>query len=112
MTRKKPIEKKGKQFDKLKVIKEPTYAPVTELTPELSEKLYTQIMQKIHDQQVAKDHVLGHLKQLKAQIGKYINKHRGNHEARIVVHDMMEILNKKIAKINGVKEQKAGKSKQ
>jgi hypothetical protein len=43
---------------------------VKELTPELSEKLWKGIQQKLHDQRVSKDMVLHHLKQLKAQLGK------------------------------------------
>lgn len=64
-------QKSGNRFDKITIIKEPVLIPVKELTPELS------VTQKIHDQQVAKDHILHHLKQLKAQIGKMKSKYKG-----------------------------------
>lgn len=54
------------------VTKEPKI--VKELTPELADKIYKSVCKAQYDQKVAKEHVLFHLKQLKAQMGKLKSK--------------------------------------
>ena len=43
---------------------------VTELTPELADKIWKSIQRKMYNDRVSKDAVLHHLKQLKAEFGK------------------------------------------
>ena len=72
---------------------------VREFTPELSEKLFKQITQRIYDKQVSKRHVLHHLKQLKAQMGK-AKKDKTKHKYSVdAISLCMEMIDKKIAKI-------------
>ena len=75
---------------------------ITELTPELTQKIYDNITQKMHDEKASKDIVLHHLKQLKAQMGKLKNEwlEYGNISGALGVNDCMEMIDKKIEKIN------------
>ena len=75
--------------------------PVTELTPELSEKLFKQITQRIHDEKVSKEHVLHHLKQLKAQISKRHKSQTYKVLDKFTIDVCLEAIDKKITKING-----------
>jgi hypothetical protein len=76
--------------------------PVKELTPELAKSLYAQIQRRLHNQKVAKQAVLHHLKQLKAQMGKAkSNAHSENDTKRAwAIEDCMEMIDKKIKKVN------------
>lgn len=75
---------------------------VYELTPELSEKLWNQIQQKLHDQNVSKEMVLHHLKQLKSQLGKEYRKNvtdRYEQGYKMGIYATMGAIDKKIEKI-------------
>lgn len=74
---------------------------VKELTPELADKIWKSIEKAQYDNRVSKEKVLHHLKQLKAQMGKYMQTLRGIDE-RCGVQKCMEIIDKKIAKINEI----------
>lgn len=72
---------------------------ITELTPELAKKIWKGIEKRIYDERVDKDHVLHHLKQLKVQIGK-IRSGRNNGYYLEAISDIMQVIDRKIAKIN------------
>lgn len=77
---------------------------VTELTPELADKIWNDIQKKMYDERVSKKAVLHHLKQLKAHIGKLYNSYGGKYtmiDYRKALSDINIIIDKKIAKING-----------
>ncbi len=75
------------------------FLPVTEITPELTDSIFRQIKRRQYDAKVSKEAVLHHLKQLKAQMGKERKQaHTGIRKEAI--RDCMEMIDKKIAKVN------------
>lgn len=73
---------------------------VRELTPELADKIFKSFQKKQYDDKVSKESVLHHLKQLKAQMGKERAKWKGFGLVQCAVDSCMEMIDKKIAKIN------------
>lgn len=73
---------------------------VTELTPELAAKIWRQIERKRYNDKVSKEAVLHNLKQLKAQMGKRL-KISANEDYQMGISTCMDIIDNKIAKING-----------
>lgn len=75
------------------------FSPVTELTPDLADKIFNSHKRRQYDAKVSKEAVLHHLKQLKAQMGKERKQaHTGIRKEAI--RDCMEMIDKKIAKVN------------
>ncbi len=75
------------------------FSPVTELTPDLADKIFNSYKRGQYDAKVSKEAVLHHLKQLKAQMGKERKQaHTGIRKEAI--RDCMEMIDKKIAKVN------------
>lgn len=73
---------------------------VTELTPELADKIFRQIKRKQYDDKVSKETVLHNLKQVKAEMGK-LKKSFEKHQLPIAgINKCMDIITNKIAKIN------------
>jgi len=72
---------------------------ITKLTPELSEKIFRAFKKKQYDDAVSKQVVLHHLKQLKAQMGKELKIYSHNPH-RQIVRNCMNMIDKKIAKVN------------
>lgn len=76
-------------------------------TPEQVDKLWKGIEKKQYDDKVAKDQVLHHLKQLKAEIGKYWRRTNwstaeGNEVQIQTLRAINEMIDKKIAKIKNL----------
>jgi hypothetical protein len=74
----------------------------SELTPELSEKIFKAFQKKRYDDKVSKEIVLHYLKQLKAQMGK-ASKDKWNMkfgDKKEGIEMCMKMIDKKIAKIN------------
>lgn len=76
---------------------EKTVAP--ELTKELADKIWKDIQKRLYDEQVSKDIVLHHLKQLKAQMGKEKSK-RNHFIAENAIQDCMNMIDAKIKKVS------------
>ena len=77
---------------------------VKELTPELADKIINAFKRKQYNDRASKDALLHHLKQLKAQMGKF-KKNLLFHEQydavrRDAVTVCMEMIDSKISKIN------------
>lgn len=73
--------------------------PVKELTPELVDKIWKSIKKAQYDNEVSKNRVLHHLKQLKAQMGKL--KVNGNLTTawNVPIEKCMDAIDKKIVKV-------------
>lgn len=72
--------------------------PVTELSPELADKIWQSIQKQVYDEKVSKTAVLHHLKQLKAQMGK--ERKKCSIGCAVGIDKCMDIIDKKIEKIN------------
>ncbi len=70
--------------------------PVHELSPELANKIWKSVQQRNYENQVSKEQVLHHLKQIKAQMGKL----RKTYNLQ-TLKAVNEIIDKKIAKVKG-----------
>ncbi len=77
----------------------PVKEVVKELTPELADKIWKDMQKRLYDEQVSKDAVLHHLKQLKAQMGKLKLDKSLTTSWNVPVQKCMEIIDKKITKI-------------
>ena len=75
---------------------------VKELTPELADKIFKSVQKQMYDERVSKDMVLHHLKQLKAQMGKFKSKNwlKNLYTAETAIDRCMEMIDNKITKIN------------
>ena len=73
---------------------------VRELTPDLADKIINAFKVKQHNERVSKEAVLHHLKQIKAQMGKLKAKCIREKSATSNIDDCIEMIDKKIAKIN------------
>lgn len=75
----------------------------TELTPKSADTIFKSIQQRNYNEKVSKEAVLHHLKQLKAQMGKLKKQYKGFGVIEYAIADCMDMIDKKIAKINHIK---------
>jgi len=76
------------------------FLPVTELTPDLADRIMNKFKRMQYDKKVSKNAVLHHLKQVKAEMGKLKKKWKGFGVVQEGIANCMEIIDKKIAKVN------------
>lgn len=80
---------------------------ISELTPELADKIWGSVQDNIRRKRESKQEVLHHLKQLKAQMGKLKPKKNKIHtdaqqSYEIAISNCMNIIDKKISKVNNI----------
>jgi len=75
---------------------------VDELTPDLAGEIFDSVQMKILGDRLAKDYVLHHLKQLKAQIAKLPKKHHIS-GLKTGISMCLDAIDKKIEKVSKIK---------
>lgn len=76
------------------------FSPVTELTPDLADKIFNNYKRRQYDAKVSKEAVLHHLKQLKAQMGKLKKKWKGFGVVQGGIDECMQMIDNKINKVS------------
>lgn len=76
------------------------FSPVTELTPDLADRIMNKFKRMQYDKKVSKNAVLHHLKQVKAEMGKLKKQFERQQLPIAGINKCMDIINKKIAKVN------------